>query len=103
MDGNLNLRDLFEEYHRKYAVSTPSDLQDVPILVATELFRKALDGQRYTVWGSSDPIDCQSGVYRGFASRFRNTGYNIPTIANVLRQRLESSARVEKNRVKASL
>src|SRR5207249_3061944 len=41
---------------------TPSDLQDVPILVAPELFRKALDGQCNKVWSSSDPINCQSGV-----------------------------------------
>lgn len=100
----MNLRELFKEYHRKYALSTVG---------ATF--------KTYRYWlreNYSDKHSMDNAIKYGVAqiqaianpSSIEDSLHDFEVLANIsqkladaLRERLESSAPVEKNRVKASI
>ena len=103
-DGNLNLGDLFKEYHRKYAVST---------LRATFKTYRYWLRQNYSEKHSMDnAIRYGVAQIQSIANpeSIEDSLHDFETLttisqrlADVLRQKFESSARVEKNRVEASV
>ncbi len=99
----MNLRDLIKEYHRKYAVSTLRATFKTYRYWLRQNFSEKHSMDNAIKYGVAqiqsiaDPESIEDSLHD-----FETLGTISQRLADVLREKLESSARVEKIRVEAS-
>ena len=99
----MNLRDFFKEYHRKYAVSTVSATFKTYRYWLRQNYSEKHSMDNAIKYGVAqiqsiaDPESIEDSLHD-----FETLGTISQRLADVLREKLESSARVEKIRVEAS-